>query len=335
MDVRDLTKVYLPSPSWMRVLLRSAISSPVTALGGISLAVSPGKICAIVGPNGAGKSTLFRVLTGLTSPTSGVVRVHGIDVSSAPRSARALIGFVPSGDQTLYLRLSAVDNLLFHGQLAGLSGLVLRQRINEVLEIVGLNDTAERAGFALSAGMRARLQLARALLHRPRVLILDEPTAAVDPVGSYELLQVVEKVAADDGIAVLLSSHRLDEIEALRGRVILMLGGNIIYDGDLEALMTQTRRRTINLRFATVGQKNQAQRQLALLPELELLKNPDLGPTELSALTDMAVGTLVSRLNGLLEGMLAIEETRLPLRDLILDLLQRVGSDGQSEVERL
>lgn len=324
-DVRNLTKVYLPSPGWMRILLRSAISSPVTALGGISLAVAPGKICAIVGPNGAGKSTLFRVLTGLTSPTSGLVRVYGIDVSSAPRSARALIGFVPSGDQTLYLRLSSVDNLLFHGQLAGLSGRPLRQRIDEVLEIVGLSGAAERVGFALSAGMRARLQLARALLHRPRVLILDEPTAAVDPVGSYELLQVIEKVAADDGIAVLLSSHRLDEIEALRGRVVLMLGGNIIFDGDLETLMTQTRRRTINLRFATVGQKDQAERQLSLLPELEIVWNPDLGPTEFSALTEMTVGTVVSRLDGLLEGMLAIEEARLPLRDLILDLLQRVG----------
>jgi len=331
-DVRDLTKIYLPSPRWMRVLLRSAITSPATALEGISLAVAPGKMCAIVGPNGAGKSTLFRVLTGLTSPTSGVAHVHGIDVSSAPRSVRALIGFVPSGDQTLYLRLSSVDNLLFHGQLAGMSGRPLRQRIAEVLEIVGLSDTADRVGFALSAGMRARLQLARALLHRPRVLILDEPTAAIDPVGSHELLQVIEKVAADDGIAVLLSSHRLDEIEALRGRVILMLRGTIIYDGDLEALMTQKRRRTINLRFATVGQKEQAERKLALLEGLDLVRNPDHGPTELSTLTDMEVGNLVSRLDAALEGMLAIEEARLPLRDLILDLLQRVDRDGQAEV---
>jgi ABC-2 type transport system ATP-binding protein len=331
-DVRDLTKTYLPSPRWMRVLLRSAITSPVTALGGISLAVAPGKICAIVGPNGAGKSTLFRVLTGLTSPTSGAAHVHGIDVSSAPRSVRALIGFVPSGDQTLYLRLSSVDNLLFHGQLTGLSGGALRQRIAEVLEIVGLSDAADRAGFALSAGMRARLQLARALLHQPRVLILDEPTAAVDPVGSHELLQVIEKVAADDGIAVLLSSHRLDEIEALRGRVVLMLRGTIIYDGDLDALMTQNRRRTINLRFTTVGQKQQAERQMALLDELDLVRNPDHGPTELCALTDIAVGRLVSRLDGALEGMLAIEEARVPLRDLILDLLQRVDAHGQAEV---
>ncbi len=110
-EVNDLTKIYLPSPRWMRFLLRSAITWPVTALGGVSLAVNPGEICAIVGPNGAGKSTLFRVLTGLTTPTSGTARVQGIDVASAPRSVRALIGFVPAGDQTLYLRLSCADRV--------------------------------------------------------------------------------------------------------------------------------------------------------------------------------------------------------------------------------
>lgn len=323
-DVSDLAKVYLPSPRWMRLLLRTAITSPVTALDGISFRVRPTKICAIVGPNGAGKSTLFRVLTGLTTPTSGVAHVHGIDVSSAPRSVRALIGFVPAGDQTLYLRLSCVDNLLFHGQLAGMSGQALHRRIAEVLEIVGLGDMGDRVGFALSAGMRARLQLARALLHRPRVLILDEPTAAVDPVGSYELLQVIERIADEDRVAVLLSSHRLEEIEALRSRVVLMDRGFIVYDGDLEALQTGARRRTVHLRFATVSHRNEAEVQLSSLPGLELIRSSDLDVTELAALTDISVGTLVRRLDGTLEGLLAIEEARIPLRDLIYDLLQGV-----------
>jgi ABC-2 type transport system ATP-binding protein len=327
-EVTDLTKVYYPSPGWMAFLLRSAISSPVTALSAVSLAVAPGEICAIVGPNGAGKSTLFRVLTGLTTSTSGLACVHGIDVASAPRSVRALVGFVPAGDQTLYLRLSCADNLRFHGQLAGLSSQELRPRIHDVLELVGLGAEAERVGFALSAGMRARLQLARALLHAPRVLILDEPTAAIDPVGSYELLQVVQKVAADDGVAVLLSSHRLEEIEALRDRVVLMNRGVIIYDGRLDALPTPPRRRTVTLRFATVRLRAQAAVHLAQVAGLDLVDDRILPPTELTAVSDLPVTDLVRQLDGALDGLTAIEESRPPLRDVIYGILQRRAPDA-------
>jgi ABC-2 type transport system ATP-binding protein len=329
-EVSDLTKIYLPSPGWMRFLLRSAITWPVTALGGISLAVDPGEICAIVGPNGAGKSTLFRVLTGLTTPTSGTASVQGIDVASAPRSVRALIGFVPAGDQTLYLRLSCADNLLFHGQLAGMSGRPLRRRIAEVLETVGLGAEAERVGFALSAGMRARLQLARALLHSPRVLILDEPTASIDPVGSYELLQVVEKVAANEAVAVLLSSHRLEEIEALRHRVVLMDQGEIVFDGDLDALPSLMERRTVILGFDTVSDRTRAAVQLGSLPGLGVVDDQDLEPTELAIVTDAKIGRLVAGLGSAIEGLTAIEETHPPLRELIYGILQH-GSDDRRQ----
>jgi ABC-2 type transport system ATP-binding protein len=331
-EVVDLTKVYVPSPRWMKFLLRSAISSPVVALDEVSLAVSPGEICAIVGPNGAGKSTLFRVLTGLTTPTAGSARVHGLDVASAPRAVRAIVGFVPAGDQTLNLRLSCLDNLLFHGQLAGLTGRPLRQRIGEVLETVDLAAASDRVGFALSAGMRARLQLARALLHRPRVMILDEPTAAIDPVGSYELLQVVEKVAADDGVAVLLSSHRLEEIEALRDRVVLLDHGKIVYDGTLDRLPAPEQRRTLNLRFATVSQRDRAALQLADLAGLELVRDGEMAPNALAVVSELTVGMLVGRLDGVLDGLTAVEEVRPPLRDLIYGLLQRSpGRPGRAD----
>jgi ABC-2 type transport system ATP-binding protein len=329
-EVGDLVKVYEPSPRWMGVLLRSAITEPVFALRGISLEVAPGEICAIVGPNGAGKSTLFRVLTGLTTPSSGFARVHGLDATTAPRAVRALIGFVPAGDQSLYLRLSCVDNLLFHGRLTGLSGLQLRRRMLEVLELVGLGAAGERVGFALSAGMRARLQLARALLHEPSVLILDEPTAAVDPVGSYELLGDIQKVAREDNVAVLISSHRLEEIEVLRHRVILMDSGLIAYDGDLAAIAANVDRRKIRLRFASEAQNARARCRLQNLAGVDVVQCEDLSMTELIASDETRLGTIVTYLDGELDGLIGLEESQLPIREAIYSVLQRhnSGEDG-------
>ncbi|MGH9291689.1 MAG: ABC transporter ATP-binding protein [Acidimicrobiales bacterium] len=327
-EVQDLTKIYYPSPRWMKVLLRSAISEPVLALDRVSLTVKAGESCAIVGVNGAGKSTLFRVITGLTTPTSGSIRVCGFDVERAPKSVRAQVGFVPAGDQTLYLRLSCRDNLIFHGQLAGLAGHLLRRRIKQVLELVSLSDVADRVGFALSAGMRARLQLARALMHRPRVLILDEPTASVDPVGAYELLQDIEEVASNDGVAVLISSHRLEEIEALRNRVLLMDAGRILYDGPLDDL-PRPEERTITFRFIGAVDSARARLHLSRLSDVDLVDDVALPPNELTARSDLPVGQLIARLDGVLDGLTGVEESRQPLREVIYGILRHAGGPAK------
>lgn len=233
-DVRGLSKVYEPTPAWMRVLVRSASLVPVTALDAVTFSLAAGEICAVIGPNGAGKSTLFRILTGLTTPSAGIARVLGMDPVTDAHRIRRHVGFMPAEDRTLFLRHTCRENLRFHGRLQGIEESTLKQRIDDVLDLVGLGAAKDRTGFALSSGMRSRLMLARALVHEPRVLILDEPTGAVDPIGAHEFLELIIKITVERGTATLISSHRLEEIDALRDNVLLLDRGRVVMAGSLE-----------------------------------------------------------------------------------------------------
>lgn len=323
--VEALTKVYEPSPFWLRFLLRSAVTEPVTALDDVSLTLGVGTICAVVGPNGAGKSTLFRVLTGLTTPTSGRVTIGDLDVERDGLAARRVIGFVPSGDQTLYLRLTCAENLRFHGRLHGMSERNLERRVRASLDRVGLGNVADRVGFALSAGMRARLQLARAIMHRPRLLILDEPTAAVDPVGSYELLEHIKDIVREDGASVLLSSHRLEEIESLHDQVVLLYGGRIVYQGDLDVFRDRYSKPHLRLEFSDPAASSSAASLLAALPGIEIVRE---GGLEVEIITKLALGSVVEALSsGPLARLRAASKEALPLRDLLQEVLS--GEPGR------
>lgn len=245
--VRDLHKTYAPSSRWIRLMVRTASRQPVTALAGVDLTVDAGKICAVIGPNGAGKSTLFRILTGLTSPTSGEVTILGMDPERDGHRVRRQIGFMPAEDRTLFLRHTCVENLRIHGRLQGLPERTLRDRIDETLSLVNLWEARDRIGFALSSGMRARLMLARAVLADPRILILDEPTGAIDPLGAQHFLELIMKITAERRTATLLSSHRLEEIEALRDNVLLLDQGRTVYWGDLDRVEHYASKRTYEI----------------------------------------------------------------------------------------
>lgn len=232
--VSDLVKVYEPSPNWMKILVRSNLKEPVLAVDKISFEVHPGEICVVLGPNGAGKTTTFRILVGLTTATSGSSSVMGFDSETESVAVRRLVGWMPGDERALLMRHSVMENLRFHGQLQGMEKNDLNRAIHETLELVGLERRASSTCFALSAGMKARLQLARALLHRPKVLILDEPTGAVDPVASHELVNLIRDIVEERQIAALISSHRLEEIETLHSRVLMLDNGRLRYDGDLD-----------------------------------------------------------------------------------------------------
>lgn len=316
-EIRDLTKIYTPSPMWMRMLLRTAVNEPVTALDSISFTVEAGAICAIVGPNGAGKSTLFRVLTGLTTPTVGSATVCGRDATKDSTAVRRLVGFMPADDRSLFLRFNCEENLSLHGRLQGIPERELRLRIGESLEAVGLADARHRAGFALSSGMRARLQLARALLHKPPVLILDEPTGTVDPIAAHEFLQILQGAAVEQGMAILISSHRLEEIEALHDHVVLLDRGKLVYQGDLDSLRRLWEQPRMQLHFKGEHAAIQAG---ALLTSagVELLA---VRPPTLTLAPGITIGPLMRLLDSHADELSSVTESRMPLRELLAMML--------------
>ena len=323
-SVRGVSKVYVPSPTWLRVLIRTSIRNPVTALDDVSLEVRGGEICAVVGPNGAGKSTLFRILTGLTTPTEGSAEIMGHDCAKESHHVRRLVGFMPADERTLWLRHSARENLAFHGRLQGMQKGRLRPAVDEALELVGLSEEGDRIGFALSSGMRARLMLARAILHNPSILILDEPTGSVDPMGSFELLELIRRIARERGHAVLMSSHRLDEIEALHDNVLLLDQGKTVYWGDLNDLRRHWERPRLEILFVD---------HAAAVTSAGLLRNVDgvevmtVDNDSVVVKSDVSVGLLLEMLDGQLPVVSGVREKRMRLQELLVTVL---GSRGEA-----
>jgi ABC-2 type transport system ATP-binding protein len=317
-EVEHLTKIYEPSPPWLKLLLRSSISEPVTAVSDLSLEVWPGQVFAVVGPNGAGKSTLFRVLTGLITPTSGRVALAGIDVIGDARSARRHIGFMPAEDRSLNLRHTCWQNLAFHGRLQGIPQDELGPRIDEALEIVGLGHVPDRTGHALSSGMRARLQLARALLHEPDILVLDEPTGTIDPIGAHDLLQLIQRLADERQLAVLLSSHRLEEIDALEDNVLFINKGEVVHTGSMDSLRDVMEQPILRLRFDSPASARQACDSLAVERDLQVSVDGD----EVHVAGNPTPGVVLSRLGSHVARLEAVDRSRMPLQELISRLMR-------------
>ena len=324
-EVRGLTKVYLPSPAWMRFFLRTQIHHPVKALDDVSIRFDGGQICVVAGPNGAGKTTLFKILTGLLAPTAGSAVVVGIDATRESPELRRVVGFMAGDDRTLWLRLTCEHNLEFRGRLQGLRGNALAARITDVLDAVGLADVRDRVGFALSSGMRARLQLACALLHQPPVLILDEPTGTVDPIGSFELLEQIRQVTVERKLAVLFSTHRVDEIEALGENVVLLHRGRVVHAGPLDRLRGKLERQVVTFEFVSDAAVPAAADRLGGVEETEILERTE---TALTVSTSVRLGELLERLGDVTPSLRSVNEQRVPLREVLAETLaeQDAGS---------
>jgi len=203
-------------------------------LKNVSFSVQQGDIFGYLGPNGAGKTTTIRILLGLLSPTSGGAYILGEDICKD--EVRRKVGFVLESDG-LYENKSAVENLGYYARLYGVSQA--DQKIDRALDLVGLKDRAKDQVGTYSRGMRQRLALARSMVHDPPLLILDEPTAGVDPSGQIEVREVVLNMARKEGRTILLSSHNLDEVQRICNRIALISRGEIRLCGELEELRRQ------------------------------------------------------------------------------------------------
>ncbi len=217
LDVRDVRKAF----------------GATTALDGLSLEVRRGEIFGLLGPNGAGKSTLMSMVSGLLRPDGGEVRLHG--ASPAEPAARRGIGLAPQA-LALYDTLTARENLEFFGRLQGLSGARLRERVDAALAFVALADRQHDRAGGYSGGMKRRLNLAAALLHEPDLVLLDEPTAGVDPQSRNALFDNVEALRAQ-GRTVVYTTHYMEEVERLCDRIAIIDRGRVLAIGTLAELL--------------------------------------------------------------------------------------------------
>ncbi len=220
---------------------------PIIALDAVDLAVDGGTILGLLGPNGAGKTSLVSIIAGLVRPDAGSVHVGGIDVLRQPQKARTLLGLAPQ-ETGVYLPLTVRDNLRFFAGLAGLRGCCLRERIEEVGTALGLEDLFERRASELSGGERRRLHTAMALVHRPSLVLLDEPTTGADVRTRRNILGLVRSLA-DEGSAVVYSTHYLQEIEELQAAVAFIDRGRIVTRGELADLLRRYGQSALDLTF--------------------------------------------------------------------------------------
>jgi ABC-2 type transport system ATP-binding protein len=288
---------------WRETLRRPSGSSWVTAIRDLSCTVYQGELFGLVGANGAGKTTLFKLLATTIMPDSGSASVAGVDLIRQPAEVRRLVVPVVADERSLYWRLTGRENLALFARLHGTSGSSVRHRVEEVLGVVGLHETADRLVATLSSGTRQRLLIARALLARPRVLLLDEPTRSLDPVAARALRQFLrEELCGRQGCTVLLATHSPEEAFELCGRVGVLNRGTLVAVGSPKALT------------ADLGNRYRVWARSPVDPALSALA----APTPAAAPGDAAVSA-----DGWVAVELEIPAGRGPAAAVLTDLVRR------------
>ena len=246
-EVKNLTKVFKTGGEAANVFKKRFTASYIVAVDNLSFQVNSGEVYGLIGPNGSGKSTTMKVVLGLMAPTEGSAKVFGLD--SGDIQAKNEIGFLPENPY-FYRHLSGEETLRFYGRLCGLKGAALKDRIDELLELVDLEKARKRRLAGYSKGMLQRIGLAQAIIQRPRLVILDEPTAGVDPVGSRQIRDLILKLRGD-GISVFLCSHLLEQVQEVCDHVGIIFEGKMHQEGTLDELVSIENRYSVVLEDAS------------------------------------------------------------------------------------
>ena len=236
-EIRNLVKEFRPAGR----------KEPLRAVDDVSLTIGAGEVYGLIGPNGSGKSTTMKALLGLVQPDSGSCRIFGND--SLQVDSRQQVGFLPENPY-FYKHLSGAETLRFYGKLCGLRGASLERRVKELLELVDLTEAGNRRLGGYSKGMLQRIGLAQALVQEPRLVILDEPTAGVDPIGSRQIRDLIFDLKKR-GITVFLCSHLLEQVQEVCDRVGIIHRGRMVKEGPLDELLSVGDQTEIILRDAS------------------------------------------------------------------------------------
>jgi ABC-2 type transport system ATP-binding protein len=251
-EARDLVKTY---------------RGDVRALDGVSLAAEAGTVFGLLGPNGAGKSTAVKILTTLSRPDSGEARVAGFDVLRQPAKVRLAIGCVAQ-KSGLDPQATGRENLFLQGRLYGMRGGALRTRAQELLERFGLADAADRTVKTYSGGMQRKLDVAVGLMHRPQVLFLDEPTTGLDPEARVDMWSEIARLAGDEGLTILMTTHYLEEADSLARRLAIVDRGKVVAEGTPNELKGELRGDTIVVELEEQVLDGEVRRALSRVPDL-------------------------------------------------------------------
>jgi len=246
-------------------------AAPVQALDGLSITVGRGTIFGLLGPNGAGKSTTIKILTTLARPDTGTARVEGIDVLKRPDQVRRMIGVVAqrSGSDPM---ATGRENLILQGHLFGMRGPQVKARADELLARFDLTDAAHRLVKTFSGGMQRRLDVALGLVHRPEILFLDEPTTGLDPEARTAMWQEINRLAGDDGMTVLLTTHYMEEADRLADQLAIVDHGTVVAEGSPDALKGDLRGDAVHLDLPSGADAGAATAILESLPHVRDLR---------------------------------------------------------------